>query len=347
MAIAQSTEEENCSDDAPPQVDETLNGECKELLLTLPRARGWRTPRIFLFQGFWCQPKEIQAIISFQRHYVPRDSDVILSTLPKAGTTWLKALTFAVVNRGRYAHHYHDHEHQHPLLVSNPHDLVPFFEYKAYAGSDGAPDPRLFGTHMPYHVLEAPTAGRCKIIYICRNPFDMFVSQWIYLNKVKPEWLPEVPLDEAFEMFRSGAVGFGPFWSHVLGYWKASRERPDKVLFMKYEEMKEDIVSQLKRLASFLGYPFTAEEEEGGVVEGLAELCSFEKMKELEVNKSGRSIMDFENKNLFRKAEVGDWVNYLSPAMEQQLSKVLEEKLGGSGLEFKISPGLPWANNII
>jgi len=54
------------------------------------------------------------------------------------------------------------------------------------------------------------------------------------------------------------------------------------------------------------------------------------------VNKSGKSIKNFENKDLFRKGEVGDWVNYLSPTMVKQLTKLMEEKLGAAGLSFKV-----------
>ncbi|KAI4370471.1 hypothetical protein MLD38_018824 [Melastoma candidum] len=98
--------------------------------------------------------------------------------------------------------------------------------------------------------------------------------------------------------------------------------------------MKADVVSHLKKLALHLGYPFSEDEEERGEVERLAELCSFEKMKELEVNKSGKSIMNFENQKLFRKARVGDWVNYLSPSMEERLRKEIEARFQGSGLSF-------------
>jgi len=54
-----------------------------------------------------------------------------------------------------------------------------------------------------------------------------------------------------------------------------------------------------------------------------------EKMKESEANKSGSVGLNFENKFFFRKAEVGDWINYLSPSMEEKLSKIIEEKLSG------------------
>ena len=53
----------------------------------------------------------------------------------------------------------------------------------------------------------------------------------------------------------------------MLEYWNESLERPQKVLFLKYENMKEDIISHVKRLAEFLGFPFSLEEREGVVKE--------------------------------------------------------------------------------
>ncbi|KAF2300850.1 hypothetical protein GH714_017797 [Hevea brasiliensis] len=300
--------------------------------------RGWRTPYIYQFQGFWCQPKEIQAILLFHKHFQARESDIILATIPKSGTTWLKALAFAILNRKQFP----AFSNNHPLLVSNPHDLVPFFEYKLYANNQipdlsKYPEPRTFATHIPFQSLEESIKkSNCKIVYICRNPFDTFISSWIYCNKLRAETLPPLLREDCFNMYCNGAIGFGPFWDHMLGYWKESLERPDKVLFLKYEDMKEDTSFHLKKLAKFLGCPFSMEEEKERVIEDIAKLCSFEKMKNLEVNKSGKSIMNFENRHLFRKGEVGDWMNYLSPSMVEQLTQVMEEKLGGSGLEFKL-----------
>ncbi|XVE68421.1 hypothetical protein DITRI_Ditri09bG0067400 [Diplodiscus trichospermus] len=322
--------------------ENAISNDNKELILSLPKEKGWRTSFIYLFQGFWCQTEEIQSIISFQKHFHARDSDVILATIPKSGTTWIKALTFAIMNRKRFT----ISSNNHPLLTSNPHDLVPFLEYKLYANNQipdlsNLPKPRLFGTHIPFSSLqESIKSSKCRIVYVCRNPFDTFISSWHYLNKARPDTLPPFPLEEAFNMFCKGVIGFGPFWENMLGYWKESMERPEKVLFLKYEDMKEDIVSHLKMLANFLGVPFSIKEEEEGVIEDISKLCSFENLKELEVNKCGKSIKKFENKHLFRKGEVGDWVNFLSPSMVEQLSKTIEEKLGDSGLKFKVFSSL-------
>lgn len=121
---------------------------------------------------------------------------------------------------------------------------------------------------------------------------------------------PALKLEEAFEMYCNGIVCFGPRWSHILGNWKESLARPNKVLFLKYENLKEHVDFHVKNIAKFLDYPFTQEEENNGVTESTIKLCSFEKMKDLDVNISGKLDKIIDNKFFFRKAEIGDWVNY-------------------------------------
>ncbi|CAH8295808.1 unnamed protein product [Eruca vesicaria subsp. sativa] len=322
----------------PLKEEEGLSHEFLDMLDSLPKERGWRTRHLYLFQGFWCQAKEIHAIMSFQKHFKPIQNDVILATIPKSGTTWLKALTFAILNRNRFDPVVSDH---HPLLTSNPHDLVPFLEYKLYANGEvpdlsGLASPRTFATHVPFGSLKGSIEEQgVKVVYLCRNPFDTFISSWHFSNSVKSESVSPVSLEEGFDLYCRGVIGFGPFWEHMLGYWKESLKRPERVLFLKYEDLKEDIETNLKKLASFLGVSFTEEEEGKGVVKAIADLCSFESLKKLEVNKLNKSIKNFENRYLFRKGEVSDWRNYLSPVQVERLSALVDDKLGGSGLTFR------------
>ncbi|XP_028071227.1 cytosolic sulfotransferase 18-like [Camellia sinensis] len=138
-------------------------------------------------------------------------------------------------------------------------------------------------------------------------------------------------------MFCRGVTSYGPFWDRVLEYWKASRERPDKVLFLKYEDMKEDPISHLKVLAKFMGLPFSLEEESQGLIEEVLKLCSFDNLKDLKVNKNEKNKNGRPYSMFFRKGEVGDWANYLTPSMLERMSKLMEEKFDGSGLNFKFS----------
>lgn len=160
------------------------------------------------------------------------------------------------------------------------------------------------------------------------------------MNRIKSKDLPPLTLNEAFESFCDGVSEYGPFWDHVLGYWNASVKSPDKILFLKYEEMKREPGFYVKKLAEFMGVPFSVEEEEGGVVGKIVELCSFEKLRNLEVNKKGVSQFDeqlvVQNQDFFRKGEIGDGKNYLSEEMIERLDQITKCRFEGTGLEFGV-----------
>ncbi|ESQ54645.1 hypothetical protein EUTSA_v10026528mg [Eutrema salsugineum] len=137
-----------------------------------------------------------------------------------------------------------------------------------------------------------------------------------------------------FESLWSGVGFFGPFWDHILSYWKVSLENPKHVLFMRYDEMKTDPTGQLMKIAEFLGCPFSGEEEKNGSVEKILEMCSLPNLISLEVNKTGTSINGMDYKNHFRKGIVGDWKNHLTPEMGNKIDMIMEERLKDSGLKF-------------
>ncbi|KAF3448772.1 hypothetical protein FNV43_RR09485 [Rhamnella rubrinervis] len=316
---------------------EELKNKIDKLVITLPKDESFGVVN-YKYQGIWFPFTAIRGAIAFQKLFKAQDSDIILASLPKSGTTWLKALIFSVVNRSRYT------TKNTPLLTTHPHDLVCSAEINHYR--DGLPQhhllhisqPRIFAVHthhasLPHSVLDS----NCKIVYVCRNPMDNFVSAWHFACSIKGKIGESPPLvDESFRKYCEGAASFGPFWENVLGYWKASIENPKKVLFMMYEDMKEDIVSELKRLATFLGFPFTEEEEAQGLVEEISSLCSFENLKNLKVNQNDSGSNPRVPPNaFFRNGKVGDYTHLLTPSMAEYLKKLADDKFAGSGLVFK------------
>ncbi|XP_031260614.1 cytosolic sulfotransferase 12-like [Pistacia vera] len=322
----------------PPKFlkDDGLTQECRDLTTSLPSERGWIANHLFRYQGFWHHIRQLQGVLTCQSHFHAQDSDILLVTTPKSGTTWLKAITFALFNRFLYV----DDPQQHPLLANNPHELVPFLELKLYVENQ-VPDlttltsPRLFSTHLPS--VSLPTSVKdsaCKLVYLCRNPKDTFVSLWHFTNKLRPAEMGKSSLEEAFDKFCRGVSLYGPFWDHVLGYWKASLEFPERVMFLKYEEMKKQPKVHVRRLAEFLGCPFSPEEEKKGLVDSILKLCSFNNLSNLEVNKNGKMSTGEEYKAFFRKGEVGDSINHLTNEMIKRLDEITEEKLHDSGLNL-------------
>ncbi|KAI3968186.1 hypothetical protein MKX01_018489 [Papaver californicum] len=258
--------------------DSEFTQETRDLLSSIPKQKAWmRSDQIYQYNNFWYGAVELQTL----------DSDLVVATYPKCGTTWLKALCFAIINR--YHFNTATSKQHHPLLTNNPHLLLSFLD------------------HL-YSADQNPDLTLLVNLYICRDPKDALISYWHFITKIRTKNLENISLEEFYKQFCEGVVEYGPFWDHVPEYWKMSLQFPAK-------------------LAQFLGYPFSAEEESEGVVEGLLKLCSFDHLSSLEVNKNGKlPVLEVECSTFFRRGEVGDHINYLTPAMVGRLNQMTEEK---------------------
>ncbi|CAH2047803.1 unnamed protein product [Thlaspi arvense] len=148
----------------------------------------------------------------------------------------------------------------------------------------------LFASHLPHGLLpESILESGCKMVYIWRGPKDTFVSMWSFFQKERFDNGPLNSLEESFDMFCRGFSGYGPYLDHVMSYWRAYQENPDQVLLLM--TMRADPLPYVKRLAEFMGFGFTAEEEEKGIVERVVDLCSFETLKNLEANKGENTFL--------------------------------------------------------
>ncbi|MED6120207.1 hypothetical protein PIB30_018798 [Stylosanthes scabra] len=237
----------------PQQPYENLSQEFKNLISTLPTDEGWfsSTIPIYQYQGFWFEAKILQGILTCQKHFEANDTDIILVTAPKSGTTWLKALTFALLNRNKYPPTQEDN----PLLVTNPHTLVPFL-------------PNLF----------------CDEKFIIPNP-SQYPSPRILSTHVPFVLLPK------------GRNSHGPFWDHVLEYWKESLEKPEKVMFLSFDNLRNLKVNQTGTIPTTMGF-------------------------------------ELQNKSFFRRGKIGDSKNFLTPEMIEKINTITEMKLAQHGLRF-------------
>uniref|UniRef100_A0A0D9X1A3 Sulfotransferase n=1 Tax=Leersia perrieri TaxID=77586 RepID=A0A0D9X1A3_9ORYZ len=319
----------------PPVAD-----EYRDVIAALPCRLQGTPQRMRLYEGAWYREDWVPGIIAFHRRFVPRDDggDVILASLPKCGTTWLKALAFAVAARGAYPPA--GDVQRHPLARLSPHDCVPFVEAAYFAGEEArleaAPSPRLMSTHASYSVLPASMREnpRCKVIYICRQPKDMLISYWHFMNRSK---FNTMSFSDVWKSIPESTYFGSPIWEHILGYWNASKMNPDRVLFLKYEDVLCDPIKNIERIAEFIGQPFSEAEKKAGIVGSIINLCSLQNLKALDPNNIGfRRVVGIEvpNGSYFRKGKVGDWVNYVTPEMAESLDKFLCDKFHGTGFAF-------------
>ncbi|RVW94195.1 Cytosolic sulfotransferase 15 [Vitis vinifera] len=168
------------------------------------------------------------------------------------------------------------------------------------------PKIRIFATHVPYGSLPSSIKeSDCRIVYVCRNAVDQLISYWHFALKLRRGNVKPLSLDEGFEKFCHGVHSFGPFAEHV---------------------------------GRVLGMSIFCHGRKQGVIQEICGLCSFENLKDLEVNKSGKRPSGVPNSAFFRNGKVGDWGDHLSPSKAEYLEKLIEEKLSGSGLTLKICP---------
>ncbi|KAL0444219.1 UNVERIFIED_CONTAM: Cytosolic sulfotransferase 5 [Sesamum latifolium] len=303
-------------------------------LKSLSKGKWWGDDCLRHVDGFWLLPQFVEPIDRVIKHFRPLPSDIILASLPKTGTTWLKSLLFAIVHRSS----------KHRLSMKNPHELVPTLEVQVYIASDEPPTTnpcstrRIFSTHIPYQLLaKTLDSSDCRIVYVTRNPKDTLVSTWHFVNKWKKAEKEPWPLEVAADKFCDGLIPCGPYYDHVIGYKKLSSEKPSKVFFVTYEELMSDPISHVKRLAEFLGCPFGGDDEEEQVEE-VVKCCSFGILSEHEVNKSEESPSWFQlpYNSFFRKGAVGDHKNYLSDEIIERIDALTVEKFRSVGFMYGI-----------
>ncbi|CAN1161586.1 Cytosolic sulfotransferase 15 [Linum perenne] len=289
----------------------------------------WDAGQMYKSGGFWHGARVLVSVNAFKANFQPaRDDVVVLASMPKAGTTWLKSLSHCILFR--------DVEEEDDLLTKmNPHNCVPTFETALFSGDPANfpaidPDRRLFHTHVSYSSLPNSITNHspgCKLVYMARDPKDTLVSMWHFYNKI----LRPLPLETTMESFCSGVIPFGPFYEHMLEYWEQSKRSPDKVMFIKYEDLRRDPKSHVRKLAAFLGRPFRNDEE----VEKVIWRSSFDRLKDLDVNKNDSKSQVtvlaplLKNSHFFRRGEVGDWRNHLTMEMAERIDNVTRMKLQG------------------
>ncbi|CAI0378338.1 unnamed protein product [Linum tenue] len=281
----------------------------------MPKQLFWNSHEICQIDGFWYFVEGTERIAAFRSGFEPRNDDILLTSFTKTGTTWLMALCYNILNLD-------DDDEEDRLAKKNPHEVVPSLEINFL--EDGV---------QRIYLPEAVRESGCRFVYVARNPKDTVVSMWHFYNKLLTRGGPKpFPLEGAVESFCKGAVPFGPFYEHVVGYWKESKRRPEEVLFLKYEELCREPKEQVRKLASFMG---ASGDDDEVVVEKVLWRSSLGRLKELEVNKNGTwETARAPNAHFFRKGMVGDWKNYLTSQMAERIDQLTCLKLQGTGLSL-------------
>ncbi|XP_060137564.1 sulfotransferase 1B1-like [Zootoca vivipara] len=261
-------------------------------------------------------------------NFQARPDDLLLSTYPKAGTTWIQEIVDLVLNGGDV-----EKARRAPVYVR-----IPFLEIcspppvpSGVSILVDTPSPRVIKTHLPFQLVpKSFWKKKCKVIYVARNAKDNLVSYFFFdqMNVTQPD---PGPWDGYVKKFMEGKVPWGSWYDHVRCYWDEKGNH--RILYLFYEDMKEDLAREVRRVKDFLEVELSED-----ALQKIVHHASFQTMKKNPMTNYEtvpNVIFDKTKGNFMRKGEVGDWKNYFTVAQWEEFDADYRRKMEGTTLRFR------------
>lgn len=258
-------------------------------------------------------------------HFQARPSDILITTAPKAGTTWMQQILHQLRSGGDES-------------FCSIDDVVPWLELpregkswqQVLAAYEQLPDPRIFKTHCTYE--QTPGVETVKIILTSRNPGDCCVSFYHHIMdmtedaRMQHQIKTPISFDAYFEQWLESEVWF----RNIKSWWPHFND--SNVLWLRYEDLVEDFQMGIDCLLDFLGWSISAAQRDR-----ITRNCSFQWMK-THVDKFARH--DHRNTPIFRKGgfirkgTVGDHKSLMSAAQARRIADKAQSYLDPDCVQF-------------
>ncbi len=201
--------------------------------------------------------------------YQPRDTDVFVVTQMRCGTTWMQHLIYQIVTRGSG-----DLEAQGSTLYA----VSPWLEGLKSVSVNDAPlvgderPTRIIKTHLPADLC--PFSKVAKYVYVTRHPVSCFSSCVDFVRHSTGSFSPTIEACEKWFTSRD-SMWWSTWPDHISGWWQR-HDQHTNVLFVRFEDMKQDLAAVARTVADFLNIQPLSTSELSQVVHK----CSFQYMRD-------------------------------------------------------------------
>lgn len=259
-----------------------------------------------------------------------RDDDIIIATYAKSGTTWMQQIVSQLI-----------FDAQEGLEVA---EMSPWLDLRVPPKAVKLPEVekqqhrRFIKTHLPVDALVF--SPKAKYIYIGRDGRDVVWSMYNHHANANEFWyqaLNDTPgrvgpaIDKPHksivqyyhDWLDKDGYPFWPFWENIRSWWEI-RHLPN-VYFIHYQQLKDDMPGEIKKLAAFLDIPINP-----GKWDALLEHCSFEYMKQHAIKSVplGGAFWDGGAETFINKGTNGRWKDVLTEADSARYETMAVEQLG-------------------
>jgi hypothetical protein len=218
--------------------------------------------------------------------------DTFIVSYPRSGNTWTRFLVANLL---------HPEE---PTSFANIERLVPDSEAQSSRYLRRIPRPRVIKSHQYFD----PRYKR--VIYVVRDPRDVALSYYDFERKYR-HIDDAYPLQNYASDFVSGRLSSADWgtWGENVGSWVSTRRGQKDFLLLRYEDMLENTMLEVAKIAAFFGMEATAER-----VRGAVERSSVQRMRGLE-KLQGKDWVSTKNKRpdipFVRTAASRHWISKL------------------------------------
>jgi sulfotransferase len=199
-----------------------------------------------------------------------------------------------------------------------------------------SPTRRVVKTHS--QVQHAPWIGGAtaegipadaKVIVVTRNPKDAAVSMFHHSRDVTSFGYCGDWSHFFLELFVPGKVESGCFWEWHAGWWRAHQSLPDRIMWISYEEMKQDPKGSIQRIAAFCDIDASP-----SVINAVVEASSFSSMKQASSEEDAKKLAagQFIKKNHIRQGKAGAWTKVFTLDDSDTMDAHHEAKCSEHGL---------------
>ncbi len=215
------------------------------------------------------------------------------------------------------------------------------------------PSPRVLKTHAPPSLF-LDSNKIAKVLYITRNPFDACVSCYYHPKVGVSPASCGMEFDAFCKLWLSSKVEFGGWIDHTMG-WREEylnsyqSQQQEQMLWMSYEELINEPVESVTKIANFIGVDITTDRT---LVNRVVEGSRFDNVKKaaqssLEAGVEGH--MDH-----LRKGQIGDWRRHFSDELFHEFENEIRQQWNHDGaqaqvedvtpldLEYDIGAGVTW-----
>lgn len=230
----------------------------------------------------------------------------LIAAYPRSGSTWLRTMLVNVL---------------HPEANSNPeifNRVIPGISITHFLHAYTSKNkPQIFSSHSQYY-----RGLKRRTVYVLRDGRDSVLSLFRYSTT---RMGIEMDFEDWFGQYAGGYVR----WDEHVRSWLTvgQRELKDDLLIVRYEDLRRDTFSELKKVCEFLNINYSKD-----LLINSIDNASVANMKKWERDTLGEPAT--ENASFYRGGKLNEWVSLLTEEQRRRFVAMHRDSLLLAGYDF-------------